>query len=87
VDRVRTPVDAFLLARLEANEIYVSEFRNNRVQRFSAEGKVLASFAVAPMPGGLAVDRAGNVKERLPNRTGCRVSPLSRRFLCRPWPP
>jgi sugar lactone lactonase YvrE len=49
------------LAINAADEIYVTEFRNNRVQRFSSEGKSLATFAVAPMPGGLAVDRAGNV--------------------------
>jgi sugar lactone lactonase YvrE len=43
------------------DEIHVSEFRNNRVQKFSTDGKPLASFPVAPMPGGLAVDGAGNV--------------------------
>jgi sugar lactone lactonase YvrE len=49
------------LAINSADEIYVSEFRNNRVQRFSSKGKLLGSSATAPMPGGLAVDRAGNI--------------------------
>jgi sugar lactone lactonase YvrE len=43
------------------DEILVTEFRNNRVQRFSADGRPLGSFDVEPMPGGIAVDRAGNV--------------------------
>ena len=49
------------LAINDASEIYVSEFHNNRVQRFTSDGKFLHEFPTAPMPGGLAVDRAGTV--------------------------
>src|SRR5207237_3509214 len=49
------------LAINATDEIHVTEFRNNRVQKFSTEGKLLGGFPVAPMPGGLAIDGAGNV--------------------------
>ena len=49
------------LAINDKDEILVSEFRNNRVQRFSAEGRVQGSFTVEPMPGGIAVDRKGRI--------------------------
>jgi sugar lactone lactonase YvrE len=39
------------------DKIYVSEFRNNRVQKFDADGRFLGKFDVEPMPGGIAVDR------------------------------
>jgi sugar lactone lactonase YvrE len=66
------------------DEVYVSEFRNNRVQRFSADGKPLASFAVAPMPGGLAVDKAGNVYVApLMSHQICVYSPAGKRL--RQW--
>src|SRR5689334_1712619 len=39
-----------------ADEIFVTEFRNNRVQKFTREGKFVAAFPVAEMPGGIAVD-------------------------------
>lgn len=41
--------------------VVVSDFYNARVQRFSPEGRPLAAFAVLPNPGGIAVDRQGNV--------------------------
>jgi len=41
--------------------LYTTEFRNNRVQRFSTEGKFLGKFPVEEMPGGIAVDREGAV--------------------------
>jgi sugar lactone lactonase YvrE len=41
--------------------IYVSDFYNDRVQRFSPEGKFLSSFKTFPHPGGLAIDREGNL--------------------------
>jgi sugar lactone lactonase YvrE len=44
-----------------ADDLYISDFRNNRVQKFSAEGKFLLKFAVAEMPGGIAVDREKRV--------------------------
>jgi sugar lactone lactonase YvrE len=43
------------------DEIYTSEFRNQRVQRFTPEGKFLSTFPVQPHAGGLAVDPKGNV--------------------------
>jgi sugar lactone lactonase YvrE len=43
------------------DEVLVTEFRNNRVQKFSADGKLLLQFPVAAMPGGIAVDEAGRV--------------------------
>lgn len=44
-----------------ADELYVTEFHGQRVQKFTAEGKFLASFEVPGSPGGIAVDRLGNV--------------------------
>jgi sugar lactone lactonase YvrE len=41
--------------------IYTSEFRNQRVQRFTPKGEFLGSFPIQPHCGGLAVDRDGNV--------------------------
>src|SRR5687767_7696022 len=43
------------------DRVYVTEFHNNRVQKFDGEGKFLASFPVAKHPGGIAVDTDGNV--------------------------
>ena len=44
-----------------AGEVLVSDFYNARVQRFSSDGKLLASFATLPNPGGIALDADGNV--------------------------
>jgi tripartite motif-containing protein 71 len=41
--------------------VYTSEFRNQRVQRFTSEGKFLGTFPVQPHAGGLAVDAEGIV--------------------------
>ena len=41
--------------------IYTAEFRNQRVQKFTTEGKFLGGFTVQPHAGGLAVDADGNV--------------------------
>ncbi len=41
--------------------MYTAEFLNQRVQRFTSDGKFLGAFAVQPHAGGLAVDSAGNV--------------------------
>lgn len=41
--------------------VYTSEFRNQRVQRFTADGKFLGAFSLPGNPGGLAVDPNGNV--------------------------
>jgi sugar lactone lactonase YvrE len=43
------------------DEVYTAEFRNERVQRFTPEGKFISTFAVQPHAGGLAVDSQGNV--------------------------
>jgi sugar lactone lactonase YvrE len=42
-------------------EVYVAEFRNQRVQRFTSEGKFLSGFAVQPHAGGVAVGTDGTV--------------------------
>ena len=44
-----------------ADEVFVTDFYNARVQKFSAEGKFLAAFPVSPFPGGIALDRDGNL--------------------------
>lgn len=43
------------------DDVYTAEFRNERVQRFTTEGKFLGTFPVQPHAGGLAVDDEGNV--------------------------
>jgi tripartite motif-containing protein 71 len=43
------------------DEIYTSEFRNQRVQRFTLEGRFIGMFPIQPFCGGLAVDSAGIV--------------------------
>jgi NHL repeat len=43
------------------DEIYTAEFRNQRVQRFTPEGKFLGTFPVQPHAGGIAVDTGGIV--------------------------
>src|SRR5262249_17880017 len=42
------------------DEVYTSEFRNQRVQKFTSEGRFLGAFAVQPHAGGVAVDPEGN---------------------------
>lgn len=44
-----------------ADEVLVTDFYNARVQRFSSEGQFLSAFAVSAFPGGIAVDRDGNI--------------------------
>ena len=43
------------------DEIYTAEFRNQRVQRFTPEGKFLSTFPVQPHAGGLAAAEDGTV--------------------------
>lgn len=43
----------------KADEVFVSDFTNSRIQRFSADGKFLSSFPTSPFPGGLALDSDG----------------------------
>jgi sugar lactone lactonase YvrE len=65
-------------------EVYISEFRNNRVQRFSPDGKPLGTFAVDPMPGGLAVSPQGEVYVApLMSHKVCVYSPAGKRL--REW--
>ena len=49
------------LAISKNDEIYTAEFRNQRVQKFTTEGRFLGGFPVQPHAGGLAVDGEGNV--------------------------
>ncbi len=62
-----------------ADEVFVTDHYNNRVQKFDGNGKLLAQFSVLPNPGGIAIDEAGNiylghfpassrVKEKFPDR-------------------
>ncbi len=44
-----------------ADEILVADFRNKRVQRFTSEGKYLASIKTEGTAAGVTLDRAGNV--------------------------
>jgi DNA-binding beta-propeller fold protein YncE len=73
--------------------VFVSDFYNSRVQRFSPEGKLLSSFTVLPNPGGLALDGQRNLylthfsamkqnEERKPDRVS--VYSCDGRFL-RQW--
>ncbi|MDA0832852.1 MAG: hypothetical protein O2955_06695 [Planctomycetota bacterium] len=41
--------------------IYTGEFRNERIQKFSTDGKFLGMFKVQPHVGGIAVDAEGTV--------------------------
>ena len=43
------------------DEVYTAEFRNQRVQRFTPEGKFLSTFPVQPHAGGVAVHPDGTV--------------------------
>jgi DNA-binding beta-propeller fold protein YncE len=45
----------------KADEVFVTDFYNDRVQKFSAAGKFLAAIAVPPHPGGIGLDKAGNI--------------------------
>ncbi len=44
-----------------ADEVFVTDFYNARVQKFSSDGKFLAAFPVSAFPGGIAFDRAENL--------------------------
>lgn len=43
------------------DNVYTAEFRNQRIQKFTSEGKFLATFPVQPHAGGVTVDSDGNV--------------------------
>jgi tripartite motif-containing protein 71 len=44
-----------------ADEVYVTDFYNARVQKFSGDGRFLAAFAVSRFPGGIALDADENI--------------------------
>jgi DNA-binding beta-propeller fold protein YncE len=44
-----------------ADEVFVTDFTNARVQKFSSDGKFLAAFPVSPFPGGIALDADENI--------------------------
>lgn len=44
-----------------ADEVFVSDFYNGRVQKFSTEGKLLAVIPVLPNPGGIALNKSGDI--------------------------
>ncbi|HEY2841271.1 MAG TPA: NHL repeat-containing protein, partial [Pirellulales bacterium] len=44
-----------------ADEIFVTDFYNARVQKFTRDGKFLAAFAVSHFPGGIALDQEENI--------------------------
>ncbi|HAH49488.1 MAG TPA: hypothetical protein DCM07_32560, partial [Planctomycetaceae bacterium] len=43
------------------DEIFVTDHLNHRVQKFDLEGKLRAHFPVLPNPGGIALDKQGNL--------------------------
>jgi sugar lactone lactonase YvrE len=43
------------------DEVFTAEFRNERIQKFTPEGRILGTFPIQPHAGGLAVDSEGNV--------------------------
>jgi hypothetical protein len=54
------------------DDVFVSDNHNDRVGRFSPDGRLLEQFKVAPMPGGIAIDRTGLVY----------VAPLMEHKIC-----
>jgi sugar lactone lactonase YvrE len=43
------------------DEIFVTDFYNARVQKFATDGKLLATLPVLPHPGGIAINRSGEI--------------------------
>jgi len=44
-----------------ADEIFVADHENHRIQKFDSEGKFLSEFPTLPNPGGLAIDQDGKL--------------------------
>ena len=44
-----------------ADEVFVTDFYNDRMQKFSTDGKLLAVIPVLPTPGGIALSRSGDI--------------------------
>src|SRR5262249_2385395 len=49
------------IAISKEDNIFVTDFYNGRVQKFSPDGKLLAVFKVLPYGGGIAIDRNGHL--------------------------
>ena len=49
------------IAICAADEVFVTDHYNHRVQIFDRDGKLLNHFTVPPNPGGIALDKAGNI--------------------------
>lgn len=49
------------IALNRADEVFVTDFTNSRVQKFSSDGKFLAAFPVSAFPGGIALDAKENL--------------------------
>ena len=52
------PIDIAINA---ADEIFVTDHYNDRVQKFDVDGKFLARFSLAPNPGGIAIAANGDL--------------------------
>lgn len=65
------------------DEVYTAEFRNQRVQRFTSQGRFLGTFAVQPHAGGIAVDPEGNVYAHWNSNKVAAYSPQGK--LVREW--
>jgi DNA-binding beta-propeller fold protein YncE len=49
------------IAITKTDEVLITDHYNNRVQKFDRDGKLLGHFAVLPNPGGIALDKDGNI--------------------------
>lgn len=74
------------------DEIFVTDFYNRRVQKFSVDGKLLAVLPVLPNPGGIALSRSGDLylshfaEQKREERTLDRISVYDRAGkLLRQW--
>src|SRR5207249_1869697 len=56
----------------KTDHVYVTDFKNQRVQKFTADGKFVRTFKVTGTPSGIAVNGAGNlcVAQWGPDRLG-----------------
>lgn len=52
------PIDIVINSQ---DEVFVTDHLNHRVQKFDREGKLRAHFPVLPNPGGIALDKQGNL--------------------------
>lgn len=59
-----------------ADEVFVTDHYNNRVQKFDAAGELLSCFETLPNPGGIGVDREGNLYiSHFPTAAGKETTP------------